>query len=223
MGDFAADGPPDAPNRAPGAAAGRVRRRQRAAGSRLAALPARTALPAALARIRPPRRGETGRMPPAALPEKPCATCGRTMVWRAKWAKNWDSVRYCSAGCRRGLDATDRALEAAILALLGQRAAVRRDGALIAVRFGRRADGCAEVHQRLIELAGRFRRDELLGERPQHSLAGRRTRVVAKSEQTAVQPQRVRFEDRSRTIKRERHDRSGGVSADARQRQQFLD
>jgi hypothetical protein len=62
-------------------------------------------------------------MPPAALPEKPCATCGRTMVWRAKWAKNWDSVRYCSAGCRRGLDATDRALEAAILALLGQRAA----------------------------------------------------------------------------------------------------
>jgi hypothetical protein len=123
VGDFAAAGPPDAPNRAPGAAAGRVRRRQRAAGSRLAALPARTALPAALARIRPPRRGETGRMPPAALPEKPCATCGRTMVWRAKWAKNWDTVRYCSAGCRRGLDATDRALEAAILALLGQRAA----------------------------------------------------------------------------------------------------
>ena len=62
-------------------------------------------------------------MPPAALPEKPCATCGRTMVWRSKWAKNWDTVRYCSAGCRRGLDATDRALEAAILALLGQRAA----------------------------------------------------------------------------------------------------
>lgn len=45
------------------------------------------------------------------------------MTWRAKWAKNWESVRYCSDGCRRGPDATDRALEAAIVALLGQRAA----------------------------------------------------------------------------------------------------
>jgi hypothetical protein len=62
-------------------------------------------------------------MPGAALPSKPCATCGRTMTWRAKWAKNWESVRYCSDGCRRGPDATDRALEAAIVALLGQRAA----------------------------------------------------------------------------------------------------
>lgn len=67
--------------------------------------------------------GEPRHMPAANLPEKPCATCGRTMVWRANWAKNWDAVRYCSARCRRGLDATDRALEAAMLALLGQRAA----------------------------------------------------------------------------------------------------
>lgn len=63
-------------------------------------------------------------MPGPALPEKPCATCGRTMVWRARWAKNWADVRYCSDRCRRGLDATDRALEAAMSALLDQRAPV---------------------------------------------------------------------------------------------------
>ena len=61
-------------------------------------------------------------MPRRELPEKPCATCGRTMVWRAKWAKNWDSVRYCSDGCRRGPDAIDRALEAAMMTLLQARA-----------------------------------------------------------------------------------------------------
>ena len=45
------------------------------------------------------------------------------MTWRAKWAKNWESVRYCSDGCRSGTNATDQALEAAILSLLEQRAA----------------------------------------------------------------------------------------------------
>ena len=37
----------------------------------------------------------------AALPSKPCAVCGRPMTWRRAWAKNWDTVRYCSEGCRR--------------------------------------------------------------------------------------------------------------------------
>lgn len=35
------------------------------------------------------------------LPSKPCAVCGRAMVWRKAWAKNWDAVRYCSVACRR--------------------------------------------------------------------------------------------------------------------------
>jgi hypothetical protein len=35
------------------------------------------------------------------LPEKPCATCGRPMTWRKRWAKNWDTVKYCSDACRR--------------------------------------------------------------------------------------------------------------------------
>ena len=35
------------------------------------------------------------------LPSKPCAVCGRTMTWRKAWAKNWESVRYCSTACRQ--------------------------------------------------------------------------------------------------------------------------
>lgn len=34
------------------------------------------------------------------LPSKICATCGRPMVWRKKWEKVWDEVRYCSDRCR---------------------------------------------------------------------------------------------------------------------------
>ena len=35
------------------------------------------------------------------LPTKICAHCQRPFVWRKKWAKVWDNVRYCSEGCRR--------------------------------------------------------------------------------------------------------------------------
>lgn len=55
-------------------------------------------------------------------PSKPCATCGRTIEWRAKWARDWESVKHCSAGCRRGLQQLDLDLEATILALLDRRA-----------------------------------------------------------------------------------------------------
>jgi len=34
------------------------------------------------------------------LPQKTCATCGRPFVWRKKWAKVWDEVKYCSDRCR---------------------------------------------------------------------------------------------------------------------------
>jgi hypothetical protein len=36
----------------------------------------------------------------ADLPRKTCAVCGRPFVWRKKWAKVWDEVRYCSDRCR---------------------------------------------------------------------------------------------------------------------------
>jgi hypothetical protein len=53
-----------------------------------------------------------------------CASCGRSFGWHRRWARNWDEVRYCSRACRgRGVTAADRALEAAILELLGNRAA----------------------------------------------------------------------------------------------------
>ena len=55
--------------------------------------------------------------------EKTCASCGRRIEWRAKWARSWDSVRYCSDACRRhGVDATDLRLEETIVALLNKRA-----------------------------------------------------------------------------------------------------
>ena len=58
--------------------------------------------------------------PPA---EKTCVVCGRRIEWRAKWAKDWDAVRYCSDACRRaGLTDDDRALEHGILAMLETRA-----------------------------------------------------------------------------------------------------
>jgi hypothetical protein len=57
-------------------------------------------------------------------PEKPCAACGRTITWRAKWARDWDAVRYCSDRCRRaGVTDTDLALEHAIRTLLSTRPA----------------------------------------------------------------------------------------------------
>lgn len=55
---------------------------------------------------------------------KTCASCGRRIEWRKKWAKDWDAVRYCSDACRRHkVDDTDRRLEASILDLLAQRSA----------------------------------------------------------------------------------------------------
>lgn len=56
-------------------------------------------------------------------PPKPCAVCGRAITWRKKWARDWESVRYCSDACRgRRTQARDSPLEALILELLARRA-----------------------------------------------------------------------------------------------------
>ena len=52
-----------------------------------------------------------------------CASCGRAMTWRAKWADVWPDVRYCSDACRRRkVRPVDRALEQSIRDLLTERA-----------------------------------------------------------------------------------------------------
>ena len=57
------------------------------------------------------------------VPEpKTCASCGRTIEWRRKWARSWDDVKYCSDACRRHkVTDTDRALETGIRSLLDSR------------------------------------------------------------------------------------------------------
>jgi hypothetical protein len=34
------------------------------------------------------------------LPQKTCIVCKRNFVWRKKWKKVWDEVRYCSRKCQ---------------------------------------------------------------------------------------------------------------------------
>jgi hypothetical protein len=56
--------------------------------------------------------------------EKTCRSCGRRIEYRAKWAKNWDEVAYCSDACRkRKVRPVDHALEDSIRSLLAARAA----------------------------------------------------------------------------------------------------
>ena len=79
--------------------------------------------------------------------EKVCVRCGRTMQWRAKWAKNWEQVKYCSDQCRRTrATATDSALEDAIVTLLGARA---RDASICPSEVARQVGG--ESWQSLME------------------------------------------------------------------------
>jgi hypothetical protein len=41
----------------------------------------------------------------ADLPRKICMGCGLPMVWRKKWEKVWEEVRYCSDRCRNAAPA----------------------------------------------------------------------------------------------------------------------
>ncbi len=54
-----------------------------------------------MSRGQPGAGGKAWKGHKAALPAKPCATCGREMVWRKRWAATWEQVRHCSDACRR--------------------------------------------------------------------------------------------------------------------------
>ena len=77
--------------------------------------------------------------------DKICRSCGRRFGWRKKWARDWESVRYCSDACRsRGLTSVDGQLEQRIAELLE----TRRTGATICPSEAARAvdpDGWREL------------------------------------------------------------------------------
>lgn len=87
--------------------------------------------------------------------EKTCASCGRRIEWRRKWAKDWDQVRYCSDACRRRkVTAEDERLEASILRLLD----ARRGGATICPSEAARDVGTDDTWRDLMEPARRAAR-----------------------------------------------------------------
>jgi hypothetical protein len=52
---------------------------------------------------------------------KICSVCGRKMQWRAKWATNWQNLKYCSEQCRKNKNYSASDFEAKILGLLQSR------------------------------------------------------------------------------------------------------
>ncbi len=96
------------------------------------------------------RRPHTETTRAADISDKTCASCGRRIEWRRKWAANWDDVRYCSDACRRrGVTAADGQLEADILARLATTRSVTVDETEDARRAARRlvAKGDVELVQ----------------------------------------------------------------------------
>ena len=101
--------------------------------------------------------------------EKVCERCGRTMQWRAKWARNWNEVKYCSDACRKQrLTAVDTALEDAILQLLNARA---RDASICPSEAARAVGG--ESWQSLMEPARKAARRLVAQEKVQITQAGK--------------------------------------------------
>jgi hypothetical protein len=65
------------------------------------------------------RRRRTLRHTMDAPSTKTCAVCGRRIAWRKAWEREWDTVRFCSDGCRRhGSNQDGRRLETSIIELL---------------------------------------------------------------------------------------------------------
>ena len=101
--------------------------------------------------------------------DKVCERCGRTMQWRAKWARNWNEVKYCSDACRKQrLTAFDTPLEVAILQLLNARA---RDASICPSEAARAVGG--ESWQSLMEPARKAARRLVAQEKAQITQGGK--------------------------------------------------
>lgn len=48
----------------------------------------------------PDTEGDSSKVPLSDLSPKSCLTCGRVITPRAKWAKDWAGIKYCSDRCR---------------------------------------------------------------------------------------------------------------------------
>jgi hypothetical protein len=98
--------------------------------------------------------------------------------------------------------------------------AVVREGTHEAARRGRRADGRAELHQPLVEIAGRGRgrerRHQRAGVRPQRLSARGRFDVVLDGEHATEHAGDIAVDERCALPERDRRDRSCGVWPDAR-------
>ncbi len=44
------------------------------------------------------------------LPQKTCQTCGQPFLWRKKWQRDWESVKYCSDRCRQQRPVADASI-----------------------------------------------------------------------------------------------------------------
>ena len=90
----------------------------------------------------------------ATTPEpKTCASCGREITWRRKWAANWDDVKYCSDACRKHkVSGVDRLLEESIRSLLASRSGT------VCPSEAARAVGTEDTWRELMEPARRAAR-----------------------------------------------------------------
>lgn len=74
------------------------------------------------------RRERSGAVPA----DRTCTVCGRRIQWRRKWARDFDSVKYCSDACRRrGRSRTAAQIDAELAAAIMDLLAARATGATI--------------------------------------------------------------------------------------------
>jgi hypothetical protein len=91
------------------------------------------------------------------------------MTWRAKWARNWEQIKYCSDACRRSrISAVDVRLEQAIRGLLNTRS---RDASICPSEAARLVGG--EQWRTLMEPARMAARRLVLQEEVEITQGGR--------------------------------------------------